>query len=67
MKLLIIVLVLLFLNNHTYAHYSLKQHSIVHYYPSLEKKFFNSNCRTDLKKRKICKIIDKDIKKNTSK
>ena len=67
MKSSIIVLILLFFNSYSYAHYSLKQHSIVHYYPSLEKKFLYSKCKMDIIEQKNCKTDDKDIENDTSK
>ncbi len=66
MKSLIIVLILLVFNTKAFAHYSLKQHSIIHYYPSLEKKYLYNKCVMGSLKRKNCNIQIKEEEKNSS-
>ena len=34
-----IILFVLFISSNSFAHFSLKQHEIIHYYPSLEKEY----------------------------
>ena len=54
-----IILLILCINSNSFAHFSLKQHEIIHYYPSLEKKYLDSTCDKDHLKRTNC---SKEIK-----
>lgn len=62
-----IILLILFVNSISFAHYSLKQHEIIHYYPSLEKKYLDSKCDKDHLKRTNCSKDKKSNKTNSKK
>ena len=60
MKFFIVFFLIFFLfNTNSYAHYSLKQHHIIHYYQALEENFEINNCKMGSLKRINCKIIKK--------
>ena len=60
-------LLLLLFNSNSYAHFSLKQHEIIHYYPSLEKEYLANKCTMGSLKRPNCNIDNKESKKKSSK
>ena len=62
-----IILLILCINSNSFAHFSLKQHEIIHYYPSLEKKYLDSKCDKDHLKRTNCSKESKNNKTNSSK
>ena len=62
-----IILLILFINSNSFAHFSLKQHEIIHYYPSLEKKYIDSTCDKDHLKRTNCSKEKKNKKINFTK
>ena len=62
-----IILFVLFISSNSFAHFSLKQHEIIHYYPSLEKEYLANKCTMGSLKRPNCNIDKKESKKNSSK
>ncbi|MDG2001135.1 MAG: hypothetical protein P8J46_05055 [Alphaproteobacteria bacterium] len=62
-----IFLLIIFINSNSFAHFSLKQHEIIHYYPSLEKEYLMNKCSMGSLKRPNCNIDKKESKKKSSK
>ena len=62
-----IFLLIIFINSNSFAHFSLKQHEIIHYYPSLEKEYLMNKCSMGSLKRPKCNIDKKESKKKSSK
>ena len=60
MKKLTTIIILLCICSKAMAHYSLKQHSIIHYYPILEKEILDKKCKMGSLKRKNCVYKNKD-------
>jgi hypothetical protein len=62
-----IILLVLFISFNSFAHFSLKQHKIIHYYPSLEKEYLANKCTMGSLKRPNCNLEKKESKKKSSK
>ena len=62
-----IILFILFICSNSFAHFSLKQHEIIHYYPSLEKEYLANKRTMGSLKRANCNIDNKESKKKSSK
>ena len=62
-----IILLILCINSNSFAHFSLKQHEIIHYYPSIEKEYLDSKCNMPPLKQSNCSKEKKDNKTNSSK
>ena len=62
-----IILLILFINSNSFAHFSLKQHEIIHYYPSIEKEYLDSKCDISTLKQPNCSKEKKDNKTNSTK
>ena len=62
-----IILLILCINSNSFAHFSLKQHEIIHYYPAIEKEYLD--CKYDIPslKQTNCSKEKKDNKTNSSK
>ena len=62
-----IILLVLFISFNSFAHFNLKQHEIIHYYPSLEKEYLANKCTMGSLKRANCNLDKKESKKKSSK
>ena len=62
-----IILLILCINSNSFAHFSLKQHEIIHYYPSIEKEYLDSKCDISTLKQLNCSKEKKDNKTNSTK
>ena len=62
-----IILLILCINSNSFAHFSLKQHEIIHYYPSIEKEYLDSKCDMPSLKKTNCSKEKKDNKTNSTK
>ena len=62
-----IILLILCINSNSFAHFSLKQHEIIHYYPVIEKEYLDSKCDMPSLKQTKCSKEKKDNKTNSSK
>ena len=56
-----IILLILCINSNSFAHFSLKQHEIIHYYPSIEKEYLDINVKNDDQLVKVAAIVQRII------
>ena len=62
-----IILLILCINSNSFAHFSLKQHEIIHYYPAIEKEYLDSKYDMSSLKQTNCSKEKKDNKTNSTK
>ena len=62
-----IILLILCINSNSFAHFSLKQHEIIHYYPAIEKEYLDSKYDMPSLKQTNCSKEKKDNKTNSTK
>jgi len=63
----LIILLILCINYNSFAHFSLKQHEIIHYYPVIEKEYLDSKYDMPSLKQTNCSKEKKDNKTNSTK
>ena len=63
----IIILLILCINSNSFAHFSLKQHEIIHYYPAIEKEHLDNKYDIPSLKQTNCSKEKKNNKANSTK